>query len=445
MVYAMFDSAAGSATLLNATLIDGQRADVRVVAGRITAIERAVAERAVAERAVAEHAESDPSAPAAIDLGGRLLLPSLIDGHAHPDKTFLGAPWQPHQPIRSLAEHVARERRVRATLATPVTERAAALLERMIAFGTGHVRAHVDVDPDGGLGPLDALLGLRERYADRISVQIVAFPQSGIVASPGVADLLAAALRQGADVVGGLDPASFDGDADAHLDVMFALAERFGRPVDIHLHDTGAAGRAQLAEIARRTAALGMAGQVVVSHASALAGDEADVRPTRDALAEAGVAVAVAPTTRPLPDIERLRAAGVRVFAGSDNIRDSWWPFGTGDLLESAGALAQASGFRRDEQLVAALDLVTSSAAAALGLTDHGLTVGARADLVALDAHGAAEAVAAHPSRLLVLHGGRVVAGSPRLGATAAPARRPDARRFLNQHFQEDPSGSTLA
>ncbi|GMA24109.1 hypothetical protein GCM10025864_18680 [Luteimicrobium album] len=180
--------------------------------------------------------------------------------------------------------------------------RARALADQLVRAGTGAVRTHVDVDLQVGLTQLEQVLVLREALADQLRIETVAFPQSGILASPGVAGLLDEALRLGADVVGGLDPAGFDGDAEAHLDVVFGLASRHGTPVDIHLHDLGARAARQLGMIADRTVALGMAGRVVVSHAYGLGTLTAtELGAVGERLATAGVAVMTNGPAGPMP------------------------------------------------------------------------------------------------------------------------------------------------
>ncbi|SCF57680.1 amidohydrolase family protein [Streptomyces sp. Ncost-T10-10d] len=404
--------------LVDATLADGRRVDVFLGDGRITAVED---HRADPQDSRAGHDAG------AVRLDGALLLPALVDGHAHLDKTLLGAPWQPHRATATLREQIANERALRKETGIPVAERATALAERMVTLGTGHVRSHVDIDLDVRLDGLHQLLGVREQFRDRLGIQLVAFPQSGVVTAPGVADLLDAALAEGADLIGGLDPAGFDGDVDGQLDIVFGLAERHGTGIDIHLHDGGETGTFQLRAVAERTAALGLEGAVTVSHAYALGDvDTAELDRTAAALAAAGVAIMTNGPRHSMPPVLRLRDHGVRVFAGSDNIRDSWWPYGTADMLERATIIGLQGGLMTDDELRYAASLATDEAAAALGLSDYGLAPGNRADLVVIAAGGVPEAVAAHPQRLLVLHGGRIVgpATHPAFPAGGSPDLR---------------------
>jgi cytosine/adenosine deaminase-related metal-dependent hydrolase len=383
--------------LSNARLADGRQVDLGIADGRIASIEPV-------------GAASDPGEPT-IDLGGALLVPGFVDGHVHLDKTLLGLPFQPHRPGVSIAERIARERELRRELRSPVEDRARRLIDQIVTLGTTSLRSHVDIDPDVGLSGLHALLRVRETTR-AVDIQLVAFPQSGIVISPGVADLLDAAVREGADLVGGLDPAGIDNDVEGHLGAIFAIAQRHGVGLDIHLHDAGALGCWELRQICERTLSAGLVGRVAVSHAFALGGvDSGEFGRTAEALARADVAIMTnGPGPVPMPPVRRLVAAGVRVFAGSDNIRDAWSPLGDGDMLERAMLIAYRQDFRADADLELAFSLTTSASAAVLGLADHDIGVGAVADLVAIPAGSIAEAVAARPKRSLVMKRGRVVA-----------------------------------
>ena len=151
-------------------------------------------------------------------------------------------------------------------LSVSTEERSGNLIEECVARGTAHLRTHVDVDLESGLSKLDGVLAARERYRDRASVQIVAFPQSGVMRCPGVLDLLDAAVRSGADLVGGIDPLEIDRDPKGQLDGIFAIADRHGVGLDIHLHEPGEMGLFNVYEICARTRTLGLRGKVTISH-----------------------------------------------------------------------------------------------------------------------------------------------------------------------------------
>jgi cytosine/adenosine deaminase-related metal-dependent hydrolase len=346
-----------------------------------------------------------------IDLKGSLAMPGFVDGHIHLDKSFVGDVWRPHVPADTLRDRLAAEKKLLAQ-SLPIAERAHALIEQAARFGTVAMRCHVDVDATTGLSHLHAIMEARSKWRDRIDIEIVAFPQAGVMSCPGTADMLDAAMLEGASVIGGIDPTTLDGDAEGQLSIVFAIAEKHGVKVDIHLHEPGQQGIEQLERIAKRTHALGMAGRVAVSHAYAL-GEVSDevVDRTANVLAEAGIAIMTnAPGDRPFPPVLRLRAAGVHVFAGNDNIRDAWWPYGNGDMLQRANLIGYRSGFYTDNELLVALDMATDAGATVLGKADYGLHPGNEATFLVIDSPNGAAAVAGVPSERRMVRRGDFMA-----------------------------------
>ncbi|WP_421917053.1 amidohydrolase family protein [Mesorhizobium sp.] len=395
---------ASNTRFANARLADGSLVDLTVADGRFSAI-----------------APAGESAPAieTIDLGGQLTVPGFVEGHIHLDTSFHGDAWRPHIPCTAgfdVRERVAFQSRNLAA-AAPMAVRAKNQLELCVAHGSLSMRSHVMVDGSVGLKHLEVILAVREAHRDLIDIQLVAFPQSGILSSLGTAELLEEALKLGCDLVGGLDPASFDRDVKGHLDVVFGLARKHGVGVDIHLHDGGTLGLFEIEEIAARTKADGMQGHVVVSHAYALGEFSGDaLKKAGDMLAASGVAIMTnAPGNHAFPPVASLRQAGVTVFSGSDNIRDSWWPYGDGDMLNRANMIGYRSGFYEDHELDAAFDVVTHAGARALRLDNYGIGVGAAADFVTLGAQHVPEAVVAVPKARTVYRRGRAVARDGKL------------------------------
>ena len=284
---------------LNAVDADGNALALAVRDGRILAI-----------------GAEPPELPQAqvTDLRGHLVLPGFVDGHIHLDKSFVGDRWHPHRPAATLRERLAIEKSELA-VAPPIEARADALIAQAAAFGTVAMRSHVDVDASTGLENLHAVMAAREKWRGIVDIQLAAFPQAGVMSCPGTAQLLEAAVREGAEVVGGIDPSTLDGDAEGQLDCIFGIADRLGARLDIHLHEPGMAGVEQIGRIAARTRALGLAGRVAISHAYALG--DVDARAQDEAarkLADAGVAIMTnAPGDRAFPPVLRLRAAGVRL------------------------------------------------------------------------------------------------------------------------------------
>lgn len=382
------------------------------------------ADMAVRDGRIAAIGADLPAAPGdeIIDARGCLVIPGLVDAHAHIDKTLWGTPWHPHQAGPSLMDKIQNERQVLASLGLSPEVQSARLLRRLIACGTTHVRTHVDVGPDVGLAHLHGVQAMREKHRDWIDIDLVAFPQTGVMIRPGTLELLEQAVREGAEVIGGLDPVGVDRDPKGQLDGIFAIAGRHGCGVDIHLHDRGDLGAVTIEMIAERTRSLGLAGKVAISHAFCLGG----VEPARlDALIALLLDNDIAIMTHapagptPFPPIRLLHERGVRLFSGSDGIRDTWSPLNNGDMLERAFLLAYRNGFRDDPGIELALHMATYGGAQLMGVAHYGLTVGSVADLVLVEAETAAEAVAYHPARRLVLKRGRVVA---RDGRSLLPA-----------------------
>lgn len=383
--------------LRDVTLAEGRRATIDIRDGRVAVL----------------HDPGAPLPPAArtIDLGGALVLPGLADGHVHLDKCLLGLAWRPHRAQGSVRAIIADEKAFRRTTRVPLAAQGAeALLERMLRGGTTSLRTHVDIDDVTRLDHLAQILDLRARWSDRMQIQIVAFPQSGILGCPPVAGDLDEALRMGADLVGGLDPVGIDGDRDGHLDIVFALAERHGRGIDIHLHDGGEAGLDTIAAIAARTAAAGLGGRVTISHAFALAeADDLQLGRIAEGLNRAGVAIlSSVPGGRRCPPIPRLRDLGVPVCFGTDNVRDCWNPATVTGMVDRAQLAAYRFDLRTDGELAALLDPVTTVPARVLGLGPGVVAPGARADLIAFRARQRAQVIVERQAPVLVVARGTV-------------------------------------
>jgi cytosine deaminase len=281
----------------------------------------------------------------------------------------------------------------------------------MVARGTTAFRSHVDVDLGVGLEGIGCVRDAVAALASPVGLEIVAFPQDGVLRRPGVLALLDRAAAEGAEHIGGLDPASIDRDPVGQLDALFEIADRRGVGLDIHLHDLGELGAFQYELIVERTKALSMAGRVNIAHGFAIG----DVPPARqraliEAVADAGIMITtVAPVNAPRLPLTELRDAGVPVGLGTDGIRDLWGPYGDGDMLSVATRMAQLAGWRRDEDLEAAVRVASSDAAGFVGRDVQDLVVGAAADVVLVDAATVPEALVEAPARALVVAGGVIV------------------------------------
>jgi cytosine deaminase len=358
-------------------------------------------------------AAPDPAAPT-MDLCDELVLPGLVDGHMHLDKTLFGLPWIPHAAEPFRMSRIENDQNMLPSLPLNTAGRAGELLRRCVANGTAHVRSHVDITPAFGLSALEGVLEAKQAHAHAVTMQIVAFPQAGVVRAGGqkMLDLLDAAIRAGADLVGGIDPCEVDRDPKGQLDGIFDIAGRHGVGVDIHLHEPGEMGLFSLQEICARAKALGMQGRVTVSHGFCLGGVKESKQAAAAAMmAEAGVALAThGAGGSTLPPLMLLRRAGVRVFCGNDDIRDTWSPYGNADMLERAAVIGWREDIRHDDLLAELFAMTSSGGAEVLGVADHGIAPGNRADFFTIAAENVADAIGRHPLRGKVFHAGRLVA-----------------------------------
>lgn len=361
-------------------------------------------------------AETGPalSAPgvAVEDGQGAIAIPGLVEAHTHLDKTVMGMGWYENAVGADLRAMIDNERAARTALGLDPHRQSMRHALALIGAGTTHIRSHVDIDTDHGLAMLHGVLATRAALAGQVDIEIVAFPQSGLMVRPGTADLLDAALREGADLVGGLDPCGIDRDPKGHLDTIFALAEKHGKGIDIHLHEAGDLGAFSLDLILERTRALGMKGRVAVSHAFCLGmNDWPRTQAMIDALADQDIAIlTTGAPSREVPQVKRLVAAGVRMGAGCDGVRDTWNPWNRPDMLDRARIVALRNNLRADADVEQALAVCTAGGAAVMGVQGYGLAPGCTADITLLAGRTLAEAVADGAPRPLTIKSGRVTA-----------------------------------
>jgi cytosine deaminase len=369
----------------------------------------------VLDQAVIEATVPSRSAPAQLpvllDGQGQLLLPALVESHVHFDKTLWGIPWQPNTAGPTRNDRIANEQRLLPGIDVPIAERAGPLIEHCIARGSLCFRSHVDAQTAFGLRHVEAMLALRETYRQVIDLQFVAFPQAGMLISPGTSDLMRAALELGVELRRRHRPRRHrsrsdraprsgvrDGDAMARASTSTCT-----------IPASSAAGRSSASPM---TQAAGLAGRVMISHAYCLgAFPPADLAPLADRLAALDISIMTcAPPHTTVPPVAWLRSRGVNVCSGSDGIRDAWSPMGDGDMLERAMLIALRFGWSKDDELAMAFDIVSAGGARALGIGSYGLAAGCRADFVLLPAENLAAAVVDRPSARTVISRGRVVA-----------------------------------
>ncbi|MFG2894538.1 amidohydrolase family protein [Streptomyces sp. NPDC048248] len=354
-----------------------------------------------------------PKGAEVVDCKGRIALPTLVNAHVHPDKTAWGEPWVTRNPAHTIAEYAAEDVKLYHALRTPLKDRAQRLMTHAVTQGTRAMRAHADVAPAFDLEGVEGIAAAAKELRHALDVQIVAFPQHGVIRTPGTKELLEEAARTGIiDQVGGIDPIEFDEALDEQLDVVFGIADRHGVGVDIHLHERAGTGVKSLRAIIDRTRALSLQGKVTVSHVfciPGLKGRELDDMAVQ--LADAGISLTtVAPSSDLVLPIDRLREHGVHVSLGTDGVRDSWSPFGNADMLHRSHLLAWVQDVRLDEDLEAAFRAGADGGAQLLGLPRADLKPGSPADFLLVRGECLPQIVVDLPRREMVVRGGRVVA-----------------------------------
>jgi len=371
-----------------------------------------------------------------IDLGGRLLIPGFVESHLHLDIALMNS-WlrpgrpEPYRSMDGLGESL--ERRRRAFTSEDIEGRAGTALEMASRHGVTSLRAQCHIDTEIGLKHLEALQSVKEKYAGRVTVQIVAFPQQGLMRDPQTKDLFREAFRVGADVMGCASRRDRDAhgnvDAKRHIDTALDWAMDLDVDLDIHadlgLPQTVELDDLEVVYVARRAIECGYQGRVTAGHVCALDSAMPDVaQQAIEVIKEADISVVSMPdlyrlgredkhhVRRGLTRVKELLRAGVNVTYASNNVRDAMRPLGNFDLLEEALILAYGAHMDAVEQLNTLLRMSTCNAAKALRLQNYGLEKGCVADLVVLDALSASAAVVGQVEKSYVFKAGHLMAAS---------------------------------
>jgi cytosine deaminase len=363
-----------------------------------------------------------------LDLSGQVLMPSLVEPHAHLDKALTASRAPNH--TGDLLGAIKAMQGIAGTLThEDIVARAEAAIRTQLAFGTTSIRTHVNVGGPMGMRALAALIEVRERWRDLVDVQVVALVSHPLAGKAGRD--LRQALREGADVAGGcphLDP-----EPDRAVGICLDTAGEAGVPMDLHTDETLNPGMLTLKTMADLVLRTGFPHRVTASHCVSLAvQDERAQQQVAERVAEAKIAVVALPQTnlflqgrdhpvatpRGLTAVGPLRAAGATVAAGGDNLRDPFHPVGRGDALEVAALMVTCGHL----DPAAALESVTAAPREALGLTPARIAPGCPADLVAMPAGDALEALGAASAHRTVWRAGTIVARTTVRTEIASPS-----------------------
>jgi len=371
-----------------------------------------------------------------LDLQGCLVIPGFVESHLHLDIALMN-PWdRPGRPasFRSPVElNEALEERRKHFTREDIEQRAGLGIEMASRHGVTAIRAQCHVDREVGLKHVEALLNVREKYRDRVTLQIVTFPQQGLLNQPEMEKMLREAFKMGVDVMGSasnLDPyVSTPADANKYNDAAYEIAMDAGVDLDVHA-DLGIPKHVdfedlEVVHVARRAIEYGYQGRVTAGHVCALDSAEPDVaKRAIDLISKAGVSVVSQPdmyrlgredqrsVRRGLTRVKQLLEAGVNVTFASNNIRDALRPMGNFDLLEEGLVLAYGAHMDSVAELETLMRMCTENAAKALRLEEYGLDVGDQADLVVLDAVSPSAALVGQVEKLYVFKHGKLVAAN---------------------------------
>jgi cytosine deaminase len=396
--------------LLRGGIIAGQQRDVAVQQGRI--------------RQIAPHI--DASAHQTLDITGKLVLPGFVESHIHPDKAFVADRAPGLRSGGPSAQTVLAELK-KAFTVDDMYQRARRTLELALRHGCTAMRAHVEIDPYVELRGVEALQRVQAEFAGVIDLQLVAFAQEGIFHDDVTQGMLREALQMGLQVLGGCP--YMDADQRRHIDWCFDTAETSNVPLDFHADSSDDPSMLTCDYIAEQTIARSMQGRVTLGHLCTLDVLEPDHR-TRviEKLRQAGLHTISLPATelhvkgradlkrtwRGVTRIGELHAAGLNVSISTNNIVNTFTPYGHPDLLRQALVVAMVAHLGNLDQMAWLLELITTNPARTLGLEDYGLTEGCRADLVVLDAASPAQAITEQAEKLWVLKSGRITARNTR-------------------------------
>jgi len=394
--------------------------DILIDEGRFVAVERAGVE-------VGDVGQE-------IDVRGAMLSPPYVEPHVHMD-TCLTAGEPRWNESGTLWEGIAcwSERKAMLTHDDVVT-RVNEVLRWQVANGVLHVRSHVDTT-DPALVALDALVEVRAEVRDVVNLQLVAFPQEGIVSFPDGEKLIAESARRGVDVIGAI-PHFEDTREDGvrSLEIAVATALEAGLLVDVHCDEIDDEQSRFVEVLATHAARTGLRGRVTASHTTAMGSYNAAYSyKLQRILSRAGINLVCNPMVnlhlqgrfdgypkrRGLTQVKEMLGAGVNVAFGHDDVMDPWFPMGTANPLQVAHVGALATQMTSRAQIAECFAMVTSRAAETLSLGDsYGIVAGRPASLIVLPATDAFDAVRRQVRPWYVIAKGRVVAETPPVAAT---------------------------
>lgn len=341
---------------------------------------------------------------------GRIIIPGFVDCHTHLDKSMLNLKSDYVDGTGLVKGELTLARKREFTL-EDITERAEFLIKRAIKSGTIALRTNVDVDASVGLKGIQALTKLREKYKDKITIQIAAFAQEGVFFDDQTQELLEEAIKLGADLIGGHTIAK--GEGKKHIDYILDIAKKYNIEADFHLDESGNREHYLLPYLSEKMIELDLIGKVNGIHCCTLSAlNEEELAHALDLIHESKLKVTVAPTaiaTRNLAPVKKLLDKGITIGLGSDNIRDFFNPLGSGDIKQAALLLSYVQRFYQEFETSQIWSMITDKGAELLGIKDYEIKVNNIANLTLLDAYSIKEVIAYTSQPVLLVRSGKVI------------------------------------
>lgn len=366
------------------------------------------------------------SAKTEIDANGCLLTPTFVEPHIHLDKCLISEKARKNvSGTLGEAIEIIWEIKRKYTI-TDILQRASKVIESAISYGVTIIRTHVDVDPIGKLKPLEGLLQVKEKYKGIIDLQIVAFPQEGILQSPGTEELMEESIKLGADVIGGMPHNEMtEEDSKKHIDICFNLAMKYDKDIDMHVDETDDPYSRTLQYLAYKTIKENYQGRVTAAHVCALAAyNDYYAAKVIELVKKAKMNIITNPATnlmlegrldkeprrRGITRVKELIKNGVNVCYGQDCVMDTFYPvFGRCNPLEVGLITAHAAQFTLPEEIEILFDMPTENAAKVLRLKDYDIRVKNSASFNILNARTISEAFRSQSEVLYVIKNGKVI------------------------------------
>jgi len=362
-----------------------------------------------------------PGAAKAIDVNGNLATPPFFESHFHLDNTLLRGGVNRSGTLREAIELYAEKKRDMSV--DDIVSRASETLELCLANGVCYLRSHVDIDHIGKLKLLEGVKQAKELFSGIVDVQIIAFPQMGLVNDPETIELMYAAMENGADIVGGIPHFEKDmNDAARQIEIVFEIAKKFDADIDMHVDEVDDPYWKSVELLAEKTITEGYQGRVAAGHCCSMAAwTDEDFERVLPKIKAADLNIITHPLTnlmgypderpirRGVPPVDLLIEAGINVASATDDMHNMFYPFGNMNPLEVVNFCAHLCKLTTPDLIEKAFRMPLENAAKTFRIDPYGIEVGNPADLVLLPVQNVVDAIRFHPPPHYVIRSGKIL------------------------------------